>query len=189
VSDQEGFDHLQTSTGEYASIGYVSQGGAGGKEIFLLKSTEMGDFILGQTQGGTEDDLGRAIVRAEGGYVLCGVTRSYGQGQWDIMVIRTNEIGFTDSDQVIEEFDPVPVSEQRMTELTLLPNPSDGTFTVRGAMHPSTWRLVDSSGREVGHGVLNRESDHIVSDRANGVYILELTMGPRVVRTPVIIAR
>lgn len=189
VNDQEGFDHLQLPTGEFASIGYVSQGGAGGKEMFLLKSNELGDFILGQTQGGTEDDLGRSIARAEGGYVLCGVTRSYGSGQWDVMAIRTNEVGFTDSDAVIEEFDPVSVRRSTRNEIMLMPNPSMGTFSVRGVDHPSTWRLLDGMGKQVATGSLGMENDVIVSQQPDGAYILELSIGPKILRTTVLIAR
>jgi hypothetical protein len=174
VDDQEGFDHIELTSGEFASIGYVSQGGAGGKDMFLLKNTSSGDFILGQTQGGVEDDLGRAIARADGGYVICGVTRSYGQGQGDVMVIRTNEVGFTDSDQVLVELDPVSIEVIPVTPpATIFPNPCTNTFTLRD-VPPGALAVFDANGRLVlaEPWVVPGEPVPVVLDA--GLYVVEV---------------
>ncbi|MCB9178798.1 MAG: hypothetical protein H6590_05185 [Flavobacteriales bacterium] len=189
VADQEGFDHVQLDNGEYASIGYVSQGGAGGKDMFLMKNGTDGGFILGQTQGGPEDEFGHAIVRAEGGYVIAGTTRSYGQGQTDIMVIRTNEVGFTDSDQVIAEFDPVSVVERPTNNALVYPNPSVGSFRVRGLTLPIQWRLTDSVGRVVRSGILTRENEEVWTDQPGGSYLLHCRAGQEDLHLVLIITR
>lgn len=187
VSDQEGFDHLQLSSGEFASIGYVSQGGAGGKDMFLLKTTHEGEFILGQTQGGEDDDLGRAIVRAEGGYVIGGITRSYGQGQWDVMVIRTDEVGFTASDEVIEEFDPVAIGDKALPTLHVGPNPSDGMLYLNGASQAVTWQLFDVLGRPVRSGLVNDPSEGLNCHGLNGTFHLHVETNGNTLFTTVVI--
>jgi len=188
VNDQEGFGHIQVPTGEFASIGYVSQGGAGGKDMFILKNTGNGDFILGQTQGGTQDDIGRAITRAEDGFVIAGITNSYGQGQWDIMVIRTDEVGFTASDLVISELDPVNVQSFTLTEPQISPNPSAGEFTLSSTSCPCDWQLFDQLGRQVDLGRLWSSSETIVTSVPDGSYILEVLMPLGVSRTSIVIA-
>jgi len=190
VNDQEGYEHVQLSSGEFASIGYVSQGGAGGKDMFLLKSDSQGNFILGQTQGGSQDEFGYALVRAEGGYVMCGVTLSYGAGQWDVMVIRTNEVGFTTSDFVNEQFDPVSVEELGMDRSFVYPNPSSGSFTVPDVKDLTSWRLIDSSGRISDEGKLTNGFREVECTSPSGFYLLELfTRNGIVERGQLIIAR
>jgi hypothetical protein len=189
VDDQEGFDHIELASGEFASIGYVSQGGAGGKDMFLLKNTSNGDFILGQTQGGVEDDLGRAIARAEGGFVICGVTRSYGQGQGDVMVVRTNEIGFTDSDEVLVEFDPVNIPELRTPPpATIFPNPCTNVFTLRD-VPPGALTVFDAHGRVVLAAPWIVAGVPVPVALEAGLYVVEVRDAAGVIqRSPLVIA-
>ncbi len=189
VADQEGYDHVQLDNGDFASIGYVSQGGAGGKDMFLMKNGTDGGFILGQTQGGAEDEFGHAIVRAEGGYVIAGTTRSYGQGQTDIMVIRTNEVGFTVSDQVISEFDPVSVLEPSTSDVLIYPNPSKGGFRIKGTTSPAYWRLTDGLGRVIRSGVLTNENEEIGTGLAEGSYLLHCRAGNEDLHRVLVITR
>jgi len=186
VNDQEGYQLLELPSGEYASIATVSQGGAGGKDMFLLRSYSDGGFLLGQTQGGDQDDLARALCRADGGYVMCGITRSYGAGQWDVFVIRTNEVGFTDSDEVLTFFDPVPVREITPENTLVYPNPSDGLFHLPVSNVYEQWRLINSIGEAVciGRFLSGRKVNCSVPD---GTYVLELTGGKSVERSKLVI--
>jgi hypothetical protein len=109
--DREGYKILQLADGSYSAIGKVFGSGAGGSDMYLLRTDVNGSFILGQTQGGADDEEGFSLVRVFGGYVLCGVTKSYGAGMNDILLIRTDEVGFTDSDDVLSSFDPLPVPD------------------------------------------------------------------------------
>ncbi len=186
VNDQEGYQLLELPSGEYASIATVSQGGAGGKDMFLLRSYSDGGFLLGQTQGGDQDDLARALCRADGGYVMCGITRSYGAGQWDVFVIRTNEVGFTDSDEVIVTFDPVPVPEIDSESGIVYPNPSDGLFHLPLSSHFEQWRLINSIGATVLSGKFLSGSE-VKCSLIDGTYILELTGGKSIGRSKLVI--
>jgi len=177
IADQQGFQHLQLDNGEYASIGFVTQGGAGGKDMFLLKSGTDGDFIFGQTQGGVQDDVGHAILRLDGGYLMCGITESYGSGLWDIFLVRTNEVGFTASNIVINSFDPLSIEEPTpaAAPLVLFPNPSTGWIEIGFGAPLVEVRLLDALGRVVEQHRLNAGVSRISSRLPSGAYILEAT--------------
>jgi hypothetical protein len=52
------------------------------------------DTLWTRTFGGAGDDVPRAIRQtADGGYVIAGLTTSFGNGQWDIWVIKLNASG------------------------------------------------------------------------------------------------
>lgn len=176
IADQEGYEHLQLPNGDYASIGFVTQGGAGGKDMFLLKSDPNGQFLLGQTQGGIDDEVGYAILRMDGGYLMCGITASYGAGMWDVFLVRTNEVGFTATDDVIASFDPLSTTEltRAAPALNLFPNPSTGRFQLG---YEGTWkdlRVVDASGRSVDGVQWSAGSREVHADLPAGSYVLEL---------------
>ena len=151
VNDQEGFEHVQLPTGEFASFGYVRSNGNGGVEMFLLKSTVDGDFIFGQTQGGPEDDIGYSLVKTAGGYVLCGTTKSYGSGTMDVFLIRAYENGFTASDDVVEYFDPLSTADpiSPTSALSLYPNPTTAITHLTTATPLHHAELFDLQGRGV----------------------------------------
>jgi hypothetical protein len=176
IADQEGYEHLQLPNADYASIGFVTQGGAGGKDMFLLKSDPNGQFLFGQTQGGVDDEIGYAILRTDGGYLMCGITASYGAGMWDVFLVRTNEVGFTDSDDVIASFDPLSTPEltRSYPALSLYPNPCNGRFQLG---YEGIWkdlRVVDASGRSVDGVQWSAGSREVQADLPEGSYVLEL---------------
>lgn len=192
IADQEGFQHIQLDNGEYASIGYVTQGGAGGKDMFLLKSGTTGDFILGQTQGGVSDDLGHAILRMDGGYLMCGITESYGSGLWDVFLVRTNEVGFTASNVVTNSFDPLSVEElsPAAAPLVLYPNPSTGWIEIGFDAPLAEVRLLDALGREVEYHSMDAGASRISSRLPSGAYIVEaMTLSGEMRRGRILIER
>lgn len=149
VDDQLGSRHLQLPSGEFVSIGTTRAYGAGGSDMYLMKTNGPGTFILGQTQGGAQDETGSAIVRSAGGYILCGITDSYGAGGDDLFIVRTNEIGFTASEEVITTFDPLSVDAAEAGEeaLVVFPSPCSGILRVRCQEVLRTLRVHDMMGR------------------------------------------
>jgi hypothetical protein len=172
VNDQEGFEHIQLADGRFASNGYVSQGGAGGKDMFLLITDESGGFILGQTQGGPENEFGRSLIRMDGGYLMCGITFSYGAGSSDVFLVRTNEVGFTISDEVSSNFDPISVVEidAPLAFSSIYPNPTSGSFTIRTGVQLTLVRVHDALGRSVMETAPANSQNEFVVDLPSGQY-------------------
>ncbi|MFN6116449.1 MAG: T9SS type A sorting domain-containing protein [Flavobacteriales bacterium] len=180
TNDQDGNQHLELSDGRFASIGYVAQGGAGGRDMFLMLNNANGDFILGQTQGGGLEDTGVSLVRVEGGYVLCGTTFSYGPGMADIFLVRTNEVGFTDSDEVIIEFDPVSMDDRvSLSNVSFIfPNPSTGIIHFDPTSALRVLSVRDPSGRSVMEVRIPAGQQEVTLDLPEGIYFIAFGNSP-----------
>jgi len=85
---------LQTSDGGYIIDSYNSQNGAGGMDIWLIKTDATGNEIWSKTLGGRGDDFGTTIQQtSDGGYIMTGHTSSYGAGGMDLWLIKTDATG------------------------------------------------------------------------------------------------
>jgi len=84
----------QTSDGGYIVAGGTYSFGAGGRDIFLIKTDAKGNIIWAKTYGGTNDDGAFSVQQtSDGGYILAGETNSFGAGGVDIFLIKTDANG------------------------------------------------------------------------------------------------
>jgi len=84
----------QTSEGGYILIGNTDRLGGGYNNIWLIKTNAYGDTLWTKTFGGSYTEYGKDVLQtAEGGYILCGATKSYGAGNYDVWLIKTNAFG------------------------------------------------------------------------------------------------
>jgi hypothetical protein len=81
--------------GGYIISGSTNSRGAGSYDIYLIKTDSLGDTLWTRAYGGASYDEGWAGQTAEGGYIICGSTMSYGAGGTDIWLIKTNASGDT----------------------------------------------------------------------------------------------
>jgi hypothetical protein len=89
-----GFCLVQASDGGYAFAGSTCTFGAGNHDSWLVKTDSSGNMEWNQTYGGTDADGTTSLIQTEdGGYILAGSTKSFGAGDFDSWLIKTDGVG------------------------------------------------------------------------------------------------
>nr|QNO43843.1 hypothetical protein HEAIHDEL_00005 [Methanosarcinales archaeon ANME-2c ERB4] len=103
TDDDYAYSVQQTSDGGYILAGVtephsdapaplsesMSPCGAGGSDVWLVKTDSEGGKEWDKTFGGTDDDYASSVQQtSDGGYVLAGYTKSYGAGGSDFWLIK-----------------------------------------------------------------------------------------------------
>jgi hypothetical protein len=87
---------IQTSDGGYALAGYTNSSGAGGTDMWLVKTDSNGAMQWNTTHGGYQDEVANALMQTEdAGFVLAGYANSSngaGQSTW---IVKTDSSGST----------------------------------------------------------------------------------------------
>ena len=85
------YSMVQTSDNGYALAGFSASFGAGKYDFWLVKTDSAGNQQWNQTYGGSKFDYAYSVVQtSDGGYVLAGLTNSYGAGDYDFWLVKTD---------------------------------------------------------------------------------------------------
>lgn len=168
---------IQTADGGYLMAGTTSSSGAGNVDMWLLKMSASGDHQWSRTFGGSGNDVCYAVQRTtDGGYIVGGITSSFGAAGNDIWLVKTG---------------PEPLSSASQGEIVPLgfslepnyPNPFNGATMIRFAVpHAArvTIRSHDVLGRQVSliADEVYATGSHALAwdcpDCASGMYVITL---------------
>jgi hypothetical protein len=88
------FSVVQSSDEGYVVVGGTQSFGAGGWDIYVVKIDGSGNVQWTKTIGGSDIDLAASIIQSsDGGYVVAGLTQSFGAGGFDIYVVKLDSSG------------------------------------------------------------------------------------------------
>ncbi|MFZ8835339.1 MAG: hypothetical protein ACO2O5_14280, partial [Candidatus Caldipriscus sp.] len=94
TDDDGAYSVQQTSDGGYIVAGYTASFGAGSWDIFLIKTDANGNIQWAKTYGGTDEDRAHSVQQtSDGGYIVAGVTFSFGTGYSDAFLVKTDANG------------------------------------------------------------------------------------------------
>jgi hypothetical protein len=221
----------QTSDGGYILAGRTRSFGAGNLDVFLIKTDADGNIIWAKTYGGTGDDLAYSVQQtSEGGYIVAGLTRSYGAGGEDIFLIKTDANGNIGSCGIVRNASPTvntvsptvntpspSVSSPSPTVISPSPDATSLTLTVdapcplsddnelgisesckpvSGLITPYKGGIKVRGSGEFEVKVYNvsgvmvksiKGKDEVKLELSRGVYFVEVVSGGRVLREKVVI--
>ena len=84
----------QTSDGGFIIAGTTNSWGAGGNDFYLVKTDGNGNISWTKTFGGALDDVANSVKQtSDGGYIVAGETNSFGAGDIDYYLIKTDALG------------------------------------------------------------------------------------------------
>ena len=120
----------QTSDGGYIVTGSTESFGAGDYDVWVLKLNSQGDIVWQKTYGGPRGDYPGGIEQTkDGGYIVAGTTSSFGEGSYDLWILKLDQNGtvvwdktYGGKDEEGEYFRHIPIKQT-----------SDGGFIVAGS--------------------------------------------------------
>jgi len=93
VGTEYAFDCIADGDG-FLITGYTTSFGAGSRDVLLLRLTDRGRPDWWHTYGGPDREAGLSLCPTlNGGFLICGYTRSQGAGEEDVWLVRVDETG------------------------------------------------------------------------------------------------
>ena len=93
-NNETGKSVVQLIDSSFVMVGYTSSIGFGGYDVFLVKADKNGNLVWQKTIGGSDWDFANSLAAtADGGFIIGGTTYSFGYGNADGYIIKTDGAG------------------------------------------------------------------------------------------------
>ncbi|NIN72973.1 MAG: hypothetical protein GTO46_13810 [Gemmatimonadetes bacterium] len=160
-----GWDVRATRDGGYMIVGFTNSFGAGGDDVYLIRTDAEGDALWSRTYGGPDDELAWAFHEtSDDGYVIAAQTESFGAGERDLYLLRIDASGDTAWTRTLggpgidRVFAAEPTSDGGSVFAGITSNgpagPLDATLVRIDSVGEVIWAYsYGGEGRDIGHGV------------------------------------
>ena len=166
-----GYSVQECDEGGFIIAGYTRSFGAGGSDVYLIRTDTNGDTLWTKTYGGTGGDYGKSVQECvEGGFIIAGRTYSFGAGGSDVYLIRISET------RVEERNERLEIRDWR---LQIYPNPCMGKVVIKllsyQAIKGASIKIHDISGKLVKHVLTAKQGIEInLEELTNGIYFVRV---------------
>ena len=176
-----GYSIQKTKDNGYIIVGKTDSS-ASKDDVWLIKTDASGNEKWSKTFGGSSIDVGYSVQEIESGYIIAGWTKSYGSGNFDVWLIKTN----TDGNKVWDKPFGGPKADRGHSVL----DTKDGYVIVGstksyGAGFDDVWliktdskgneewsRTFGASGTDIGYSVQKTNDDGYIIVGATNSYSL-----------------
>ena len=170
----------ETTDGGYVVAGATASFGAGSGDVWVLKLDSNGNIVWQKTYGGSRGDIAYSIQKTtDGGYVVAGKTKSFGDSIGDVLIIKLDSNG-----NVIWQ---KTYGGSSLDIAYSIQETTDGSYVVAGqtlsfgAGNNDVWVLkLDSNGNIVWqktYGGAGSESAKSIQETTDGGYVVTGTNG------------
>ncbi len=84
---------IQTDVNEFVFVGATDSSGEGFNDVWFVKTNEQGKRVWDHTYGGSVYDTAYDVIQTTDGFAIIGATSSYGAGNFDAWIVKTDSAG------------------------------------------------------------------------------------------------